>query len=39
MDQNACSSPHLIIWQGKKKGHNQISKAFWNSLYKLVKKV
>ena len=38
MDQNACSSPHLIIWQGKKKDITKFQKLFWNSLYKLVKK-
>jgi len=38
MDQNACSSPHIIIWQGKKKDINKFQNFFWNSLYKLVKK-
>ena len=35
VDQNACSSPHLVIWLGK-----QVNKArnkFWNSLNELVK--
>ena len=35
-DQNACSSPHLIIWTGK-----EIKKAkdiFWNNLKELVYK-
>ena len=34
VDQNACSSPHLIIWTGKK-----ILKVerFWKSVYNLVK--
>ena len=34
MDQNACSSPKIVIWVGKK-----ISKAkdvFWNELHKVV---
>ena len=38
MDQNACSSPHIIIWQGKKKDINKFQNFFWNSVYKLVKK-
>lgn len=36
VDQNACSSPHLIIWTGK-----EIKKAkdiFWNNLKELVYK-
>ena len=38
MDQNACSSPHLIIWYGSKK-HNRLAKnKFWPELLKIVKK-
>ena len=38
MDQNACSSPHLIIWHGSKK-HNRLAKnKFWPELLKIVKK-
>ena len=36
MDQNACSSPHLVIWTG-----NNIKNAktkFWKALYKKVEK-
>jgi hypothetical protein len=35
MDQNACSSPHLLIWIGanKEKAQNK----FWDSLYHKVK--
>ena len=29
-DQNACSSPHLIIWVGKNK--KEAKKKFWNTL-------
>lgn len=36
MDQNACSSPHLIIWIGKK--NQKIKDKFWRFLYQLVKK-
>lgn len=35
MDQNACSSPHLVIWLGKDKAEAQ--NKFWNSLYIKVK--
>ncbi len=36
VDQNACSSPHLIIWLGKKS--KKIQERFWENLYDLVKK-
>ena len=35
IDQNACSSPHLIIWVGKNK--KEAKKKFWNTLYLVVK--
>jgi hypothetical protein len=35
-DQNACSSPHLIIWYGKKS--NIARKIFWGELNNIVKK-
>ena len=35
MDQNACSSPHLIIWYGKENAKTQ--DKFWKSLYLLSK--
>ena len=36
MDQNACSSPQLIIWLGKK---NKIAKEkFWSTIFKIAKK-
>jgi len=31
MDQNACSSPHLIVWQGKEK--EAAKEIFWRSVY------
>ena len=34
-DQNACSSPHLILWYGK--NTNQFKKKFWSELSKIVK--
>lgn len=35
VDQNACSSPHLVLWKGKK--NEKIKKFFWESLNNLVK--
>jgi len=34
VDQNACSSPHLIIWFGKK--NKNIIEKFWQQLYLVV---
>ena len=35
VDQNACSSPHLILWSGKSK---KVSKQkFWDHLDQLIK--
>ena len=36
VDQNACSSPHLVIWLGK--NQSKIRDKFWVKLYDLVKK-
>ena len=33
MDQNACSSPHLIVWLGEKGQIDEAKKIFWNSVY------
>ena len=34
MDQNACSSPHLIVWQGEEK---EVAKdRFWTAVYRIV---
>ena len=35
VDQNACSSPHLILWNGK--FHNESKKKFWKCLDNLVR--
>ncbi len=35
VDQNGCSSPHLILWHGKTLNINQ--EKFWNILFKEVK--
>jgi hypothetical protein len=36
VDQNACSSPHLILWSGKAK--RQSKKRFWSQLNDSIKK-
>jgi len=33
MDQNACSSPHLIVWLGENAESSAASHRFWQSLY------
>ena len=38
MDQNACSSPHLIIWYGSKKQNRLAKNKFWTELLEIVKK-
>ncbi len=35
VDQNACTSPHLIVWLGK--NNTKAKNIFWQSLYKVVK--
>lgn len=35
MDQNACSSPHLIVWIGKDDVLTKAKEIFWNSVYKV----
>ena len=36
-DQNACTSPHLIMWDGNKKQITNAKKIFWGSLLEIVK--
>ena len=38
VDQNACSSPHIIFWQGSRDKNKIAQKKFWDKLYFLVKK-
>ena len=38
VDQNACSSPHIIFWQGTKDKNKIAQKKFWSKVYFLVKK-
>lgn len=35
-DQNACTSPHLIVWLGDKQKVDQAKEIFWNELHKVV---
>lgn len=37
-DQNACSSPRLVVWYGKEKAIKAAKDRFWKSLYTLVRK-
>jgi hypothetical protein len=34
MDQNACSSPHLVVWLGDGEDLFEAKKRFWESVYK-----
>jgi hypothetical protein len=36
MDQNACSSPRLIIWHGQRESAAEAQERFWNALQKEV---
>ena len=36
-DQNACTSPHLVIWMGTNDNIAKAKKDFWNNLYVHVK--
>ena len=36
-DQNACTSPHLIIWLGTEHNIQSSQNIFWNHLYNIVK--
>lgn len=38
MDQNACSTPHLICWMGEEDEIKTASKRFWNQVYQKVSK-
>lgn len=37
MDQNACSSPSLIVWVGEKDLLTDAKERFWDSVYKVAK--
>jgi hypothetical protein len=36
-DQNACSAPHLVVWQGKTDNVHTAQKIFWDAVYEKVK--
>jgi len=36
-DQNACTSPHLVIWLGENKNVKSSQNIFWKNLHDLVK--
>lgn len=36
-DQNACTSPHLILWYGNKENIEKAKNTFWSILYDIVK--
>lgn len=38
MDQNACSSPHLIAWLGVEGNVDKAKEIFWKAVYENVKK-
>lgn len=37
-DQNACTAPHLIVWQGDKESCGEAQSLFWQNLEPLVEK-
>ena len=38
LDQNACSSPHLVIWRGNNKSIDKAKEIFWNKINLIVEK-
>jgi len=37
-DQNACTSPHLVIWVGSNENVEKAKNIFWNKLHSIVSK-
>jgi len=37
-DQNACSSPHLVVWTGQPQNISKAKDVFWDSLQKVLDK-
>ena len=35
MDQNACSSPHLVVWLGNEKASSGVKSRFWEGVYEI----
>ena len=38
MDQNACSTPHLIFWEGNKDDNERAKKEFWKAVASIATK-
>lgn len=36
MDQNACSSPRLVVWRGDEATVRKVRDMFWNTLHRIV---
>ena len=36
-DQNACTSPKIVVWHGNKKNNKFASEIFWNEFEKIIK--
>ena len=36
-DQNACSSPRMVVWFGEEKDVQKAQEVFWNKVYEIVK--
>lgn len=36
-DQNACSSPHLLIWLGKRENIQTFQERFWKNVHEVVR--
>ena len=36
-DQNACTSPHLLVWIGSAEQNSKAKEVFWNALEEIVK--
>lgn len=36
MDQNACSSPRLVVWRGDQETTDRAKEMFWDSVHKVV---
>lgn len=36
-DQNACTSPRVVVWQGSKRDNKSASQIFWKEFEKIIK--
>ncbi len=37
-DQNACTSPRIVVWIGEEEAREKAKEMFWNKLHELVKR-